>query len=55
MLATQRFFLNSGLCSNLDKCTTAGIGVLKNINVALCCMNLTKKRKYKNCGSTCFL
>ena len=36
----------SGLRSNLEKCKIAGIGVLKNVNVALCGMeniNLTKE------------
>ena len=36
----------SGLCLNLDKCAIAGIGVQKNVNVALCVMkniNLTKE------------
>ena len=36
----------SGLRPNLDKCKIAGIGVLKNVNVALCGMkgiNLTKE------------
>ena len=36
----------SGLQPNLDKCETAGIGVLENVNVALCSMkniNLTKE------------
>ena len=40
-------FLNfSGLRPNLDKCEVAGIGVLNNVNVALCGMkniNLTKE------------
>ena len=36
----------SGLRPNLDKCEVAGIGVLNNVNVALCGMkniNLTKE------------
>ena len=40
-------FLNfSGLCANLDKWGIAAIGLLKNLNVALCSMkiiNLTKE------------
>ena len=40
-------FLNfSGLRPNLDKCDVAGIGVLNNVDVALCGMkniNLTKE------------
>ena len=43
---TETFSNFSGLCPNLDKCRIAGIGVLKNVNVALCGMkniNLTKE------------
>ena len=42
----ESFWNFSGLCPNLGKCEIAGIGVLKNLNVALCGMkniNLTKE------------
>ena len=43
---TETFSSFSGLRPNLYKCKIAGIGVLKNVNVALCGMkgiNLTKE------------
>ena len=42
----ETFSSFSGLRPNLDKCKIAGIGVLKNVNVALCDtknINLTKE------------
>ena len=42
----HKFSLVSGLSPNSTKCETAGIGTLKGINVALCCMkylNLIKE------------
>ena len=35
----------SGLRSNLNKCEIAGIGVLKNVNVALCGMKNINQTK----------
>ena len=43
---TETFSNLSGLCPNLGKCRIAGIGVLKNVNVAVCGtknINLTKE------------
>ena len=42
----DQFYTFSGLCPNLSKCEIAGIGVLKDANVALCglkSVNLTKE------------
>ena len=42
----NKFYMVSGLCPNLSKCETAGIGLLKDANLALCGMkslDLTKE------------
>ena len=52
----ESFSKFSGLRPNLDKCKITGIGVLKNVNVALCDEKYQPDwRKYKNVGSTYFL
>ena len=52
LLSLDQFYTFCGLRPNLSKCETAGIGVLKDANVALCglkSVNLTKE-SIKNFG-----